>query len=597
MFDLLTIDLETHLIEESLVPRIVSACYKYSYSPRAILEIRNAKNSFSIYEKIEKHLAGCPTKNKLVGQNVSFDLACLVHEKPEFLPTVFSAYESGQVHDTMIMGKLKGIRDGNLSVTRFSLKDLAKRELGLMMEGKTGEDIWRLRYSELDCVPLSKWPKADSEYALNDVLITEKVYNKLLEQEIQAASDTTEMERQTAAAWVLHLIGIYGMKVNKPRALEWIKEVEEEVKVGIAVAEKLGILRGNGSKDTKKLKELVKVAYNGLPPLTDKDKVRINRDTLKQSGNPDLIAYAESASSDKLLNTYAPILRKGEIIHPRYNVLVNTGRTSCSSPNMQNPPRGGGFRELFEAREGYVFALCDYDQIELLALAQVHLWLFEKSSIADAVNEGKDLHIEVAKRLNPSDPQKYRQFSKVANYGFPGGLSARVFSIYAKAFGLDISEEEAVQVRKAWLDTWPEMALYFDWISIETKWGNTEVTQFKSGRIRGNCSFTQFCNTLFQGLVADGAKAALFEVSKACYTDTQSPLWGSRPIAFLHDEIILESPEESATEAAAELSRIMIHNMEIFIPDISVGAEPYLSRIWSKNAKRVEKKGKLIPWE
>jgi len=32
-------------------------------------------------------------------------------------------------------------------------------------------------------------------------------------------------------------------------------------------------------------------------------------------------------------------------VHPRYNCLVRTGRTSCTSPNIQQLPREGGVRE------------------------------------------------------------------------------------------------------------------------------------------------------------------------------------------------------------------------------------------------------------
>ena len=49
------------------------------------------------------------------------------------------------------------------------------------------------------------------------------------------------------------------------------------------------------------------------------------------------------------------------------------------------------------------------------------------------------------------------------------------------------------------------------------------MTQFLSGRVRGGCRFTQMCNTLFQGLAADGAKKALWDITRECYLDTASP--------------------------------------------------------------------------
>ena len=75
-------------------------------------------------------------------------------------------------------------------------------------------------------------------------------------------------------------------------------------------------------------------------------------------------------------------------------------------------------------------------------------------------------------------------------------------------------------------------------------------------------------------------------------------MFGSRPVAFLHDEIIIETPEENAASAADELSRIMIAEMRRYIPDVRVGASAYLSTLWSKKAGPVyNDAGDLIPWQ
>jgi|2_EtaG_2_1085320.scaffolds.fasta_scaffold01417_3 DNA polymerase I-like protein with 3'-5' exonuclease and polymerase domains len=589
--DVLTIDLETHLItSECLTPRIVSAAWKHLNKP-AELEIRNSAGSFSIYEHIEKHLANPDAL--LNGQNISYDLACLVNENPSFLPVVYAAYERGQIFDTQIADKLLGIATGAFEKRKSSLDVLCKRYLGFGMVGKSGDDIWRIRYGELDGVNLEEWPKAARDYAENDVNITEQVFKHLYGARIENWAD------QCYAAWSLHLISVYGMRINQGRADRWVASVEEDYEKARAFSKQIGILRPNGTKNLAVLREIIAEAYNGSPPLTDKGSVKTDGETCKSSGDERLLKYAEGRFCEKLKTTYAPILTGSQIVRPRYNVLVKSGRTSCAKPNMQNPPREGKFREVFEPRPGgWVFVLCDYDQIELLALAQCHIWLFGSSSIADAVNEGRDLHLEVAAKLNPDDPQAYRQASKAANYGFAGGLGSEAFRNYAKGLGLDISEDDAADIRAAWLETWPEMRKYFNLIGKETQWGGADVKQFVSGRIRGACTFTQYANTLFQGLVADAAKRALTAVSRACYVDTENPLFGSRPVAFLHDEIILESLEENAPQAAAELSRIMIEKMREYIPDVAVGASPYISRVWSKKAGPVyNDAGELVPWE
>jgi DNA polymerase-1 len=572
-----TLDLETYKIGARLTPRIVSICYAID-DEKPVLLTRCFREFPDILKK-----ASPP----FVVQNGSFDFGCLAVEFPDLLPWIFEQYERGHVVDTMINAKLVAIENGTIDRQRFSLAAIAKRLLGLNVEGKEGDDAWRLRYHELEGVDGEDWPHAARQYAIKDVEITRAVHK---------AQNYTRPHTQARAAWALHLISVYGMRINEGRAGQWLEHVEIEAEKGRQKARDLGILRANGTRDVKILQGLITGAYDGKPPLTDKGKVSYSVDTLKGSGDASLTAYSESSFAAKLSSTYAPILKEGQTVHPRYNVLVSTGRTSCSKPNMQNPPRAGGFRELFEPRPGYVYALCDYDQIELVALGQIHLWMFKTSAIADAVNEGRDLHLEVAARLNPDNPPAYRQASKAANYGFAGGLGSGAFRQYARASGVDISEDEAKEIRLAWLKTWPEMTKYFKHISNKTTWGPCEITQFRSGRVRGGCAYTQAANTFFQGLVADGCKEALFNVSKACFIDQKSPLYGSRPVAFLHDEIILESPKGDARRAAGELQRIMIENMRRWIPDVKVSATAYLSTRWSKDAGPVYDGGELIPW-
>ena len=602
----ITIDLETYLIGRRLTPRIVSVAEKftgasYGYAPTLVNRIPNTRrvDKQTIKGFVDAYIQEAICSNSVfVGHNIAFDFACLCVEFPEFIPAVFKLYNEGRVHDTMIREKLIGIRFGESERRSVKLASCVNRYFNINMIGKEGEDIWRLNYSKLDGVPIDEWPEDARKYALDDVSWTWKV----LEAQEKAYGDAGTFKDEAAQcrnAWALHLISVYGMRVNQERAEDWLEAVEAEAIEGKKTAQRLGILRDNGTKNMLRLRELVEEAYQGKPPLTEKGAVSTAGDVLRESNDEALTAYADSKFNETLLTRYAPIFREGRTVHPSYKVLMKTGRTSCSKPNMQNPPRSGGFRECFEPRPGCVFVLCDYDQIELLALAQCHIWLFGPSSIADAVNAGRDLHMDVAAKLNPEDPKAFRQFAKVANYGFPGGLSANSFRSYAKGYaGLEVTEEEAHAIRNAWLETWPEMKRYFDWIGNQTRWGQADAEQFVSGRIRGACSFSQYANTLFQGLTADGALTALSRVQTACFVDESSPLFGARAVAFLHDEIILEAEEEKAAECAEELARIMVDTMREFIPDVQVNATPYLSRMWSKKADRVvDSAGGLIPWE
>lgn len=110
-----------------------------------------------------------------------------------------------------------------------------------------------------------------------------------------------------------------------------------------------------------------------------------------------------------------------------------------------------------------------------------------------------------------------------------------------------------------------------------------------TGRIRGRVSFTQARNTPFQGLAADGAKLALFELARR----------GFRVVAFIHDEFLIELPEQGDHRAMAEqISGILCESMERVLDGVPAGCSYALMRRWFKSAKPAyDGSGNLIPWE
>ncbi len=315
--------------------------------------------------------------------------------------------------------------------------------------------------------------------------------------------------------------------------------------------------------------------------------------------------------------------------------------------------------------EQNVFCSIDYSAIELCTLAQACVTLLGKSAMADLINESGDpgsLHTafaasmvglsvdEMKARVKAKDPVAvgYRQASKAANFGFPGGMGASTL-VLAKRKGIEgtttaadgtvyagirfcihmggaercgaekvtqwghVGREKVIpptckrclecaeDLRAQWFKQWPEMKEYFAIVSRQVE--NTgRIEQLFSGRVRdvstgpGN-GFTSAANGYFQGLAADGAKAALYAVSKECYLDRESPMYGARPIFFNHDEIFSEIPLSIASNAAKRMTKVMIDTMkEVACPSIVVQAEPCLMWRWSKSAATVyDLNGDLLP--
>ena len=557
---------------------------------------------------------------ELVGHNVAFDMAVFAAKWPDLLPAIFRAYEENRVTDTMLREKLQHIAlgiyrgyrkvNGETIKLGYSLADVAKRRLGRDLDKTT----WRTGYAELLPLPLHEWPEGAREYAIYDAITTYAVWQ---DQEGEGKELLEDQHRQARAAWWLHLASAWGLKTDPAAVAEFKRQVEEELAEAQAVCVAAGVVRKNGTRDTKAAGRLVESVckQKGVEvPRTEKGAVALDRGSCEELGHPVLSAYARLSSLSKQLNTDLPLLASGasKPIQARFETLLETGRTS-SSPNIQNLPRKGGMRECFVPRPGYVFAAADYEQMELRTVAQVCLAQFHFSRLAEALNAGLDPHLEMAARIvgvsyeealrrkkaGDEAIDNARQTAKVANFGFPGGLgAARLVEFARGTYGVEMTEYEAQQLKRVWLQSWPEFERYFAWIGNVCEQLNPTVEQLYVGRRRGGVSYTEACNSMFQGLAADAAKNAGFLVSRACYVEPSSPLYGSRIVNFVHDEIIIETPEEKAHDAAMELARLMVEGAIVLMPDVPPKVEPLLMRRWSKKAKPMkDEQGRLLPWE
>lgn len=212
--------------------------------------------------------------------------------------------------------------------------------------------------------------------------------------------------------------------------------------------------------------------------------------------------------------------------------------------------------------------------------------------------------------------------------------------------------ECATTLKNTWLKQWPEHRIYFEFVSNCIDRGMTitwqalerwpwlkewytpnqqlapgEIMQHVTGRIRGGLEASACANGFFQALLADAAKAAHRRVTRECYDATirvpallhenskpsryaggPSPLFGSRPIVFQHDEILMEHIESLAHDGAMRVSEIMVDELRWFCPDLApaCAVEPTLMRKWIKGAKpkwqrggkeRADEYDRLIPWD
>jgi hypothetical protein len=582
----------------------------------------------------------------IVGHSIAFDMAVLAANFPALVPAIFAAYDANRITDTEIREKLLDIARGRYRgfdvingatvKLNYSLDSISQRMLGRKLE----KDTWRLRYGELIDLPLSVWPEGARRYPLEDVRATLDIY------QTQESPDLIpflgDQFRQARAAFWIRLMSCWGIHTDAQGVWELSERTRQEYDTIAAELRALGLLKPDrqvkrratglvetepGSRNTKLAGQRLIAAYVSQGkdyPRTPTGGPCLDERACLDSGDPVLCQYANFASLGAVLAKDIPLLERGLIwaIHSRFESLLETGRTSSADPNIQNPKRKGGIRECFIPRPGTVFVAGDYSGAELCAHGQVNISILGRSALADAMNAGLDPHLMLAAQIPeiPYDVLKrifdaqesetwagrlvtydevdaWRQTSKMGNFGFQGGMGAKSFVAFALGnYGVRITEEEARDLKRAWLATWHEMADYFRWINWQISKPFPIIEQLFSGRFRGGVNYSEAANTMFQGLAADMAKAAGWLICKGCYLDTSSPLFGCRIVNFVHDEFILEAPEARAHEVGAELSRLMVLAADEWLPDVKIVVKPVAMRRWSKKAKQVWEGGRLVPW-
>jgi hypothetical protein len=123
--------------------------------------------------------------------------------------------------------------------------------------------------------------------------------------------------------------------------------------------------------------------------------------------------------------------------------------------------------------------------------------------------------------------------------------------------------------------------------TIMKEFGRSGVFTF-TGRLRANATFAARHNTVFQGLAADGAKLALWQLWRAGY----------QIVNFIHDEILVEIPKGSNLTLHAEVIRqLMIDGMMQVVPDVRIEVQYAVSGAWAKSAEvTFDDKGRLTVW-
>ena len=338
-------------------------------------------------------------------------------------------------------------------------------------------------------------------------------------------------------------------------------------------------------------KQLGKVLFEDLGlPHGKKTKTgwSTNADVLeKLKDHPlvaDVLTYRQYA---KLKSTYADGLLKvidpdGRIRTSFQMTVTATGRLSSTEPNLQNIPTrtelGSKMREMFVAAPGHVLVDADYSQIELRLLAHIS----GDTAMQQAFLSGEDFHTVTAARVFhvPQDQvtHQMRSRAKAVNFGIVYGISA-----FSLSQDIGVTVQEAKEYMDRYFATYTGVKQYMTDVVdkareqgyVETLWHRRRaLPELKSSNFNMR-SFGErvALNMPIQGTAADIIKLAMVRVHSRLAREGLA----ARLIMQVHDELIVECPEEEASRVEALLQQEMQGVAELSVPLL---AEAHTGRNW-----------------
>ncbi len=329
---------------------------------------------------------------------------------------------------------------------------------------------------------------------------------------------------------------------------------------------------------TKQLGELL-FEKLGLPPVKKtKTGYSTNADVLEKlkGKHPIIPAIMDYRMLTKLKSTYADglvavICADGRIRTTFQNLVTATGRLSSTDPNLQNIPvrtdLGAEIRKMFIPKSGCALVDADYSQIELRVLAHIA----DDQTMQAAFISGLDVHTATAAQVFGVAPENVtslqRRHAKAVNFGIVYGISE-----FSLAEDIGVSRWEAREYIDNYLANYRGVRAYMKSVVddarekgfTETLYGRKRyIPELKSSNFNIRSGAERIAlNTPIQGTAADIMKIAMIRVEDALNREFPE----AKLLLQVHDELIVECPEEMAADVAALVSREMQGVAQLKVP-------------------------------
>ncbi len=512
-----------------------------------------------ILERLCPVLEGGPGK---IAQNAKYDFLVFLTHGILCHPLVF---------DPMLADYLlnPGARGHNLDLMALNYLKIKKIETKELI-GKGNKEI------TMDKVPL----KLITRYACEDADVTYRLTLEL-EGKIESYGFIDLLhEVELPLSHVLMKMEYNGIRLDK----EFLQELSQIHRVRLQELEEECYLLAGAPFNLNSPKQLSHILFEklNLPiKLARKTKTGYSTDqeVLEKLAPLDPLPQKllEHRGLQKLVSTYIDALPtlvnpKTGRIHTSYNQAVAaTGRLSSANPNLQNIPirteQGAEIRKAFIAEPGHLLLSADYSQVELRMMAHLS---GDKEMINDFVG-GADIHRATAAKIFAVKPEEVsrqqRSAAKEVNFGVLFGM--REFGLSSR---LGITRERAKQFIDGYFGAYPQVERYINDLIVKTRKEGYVSTIL--GRRRpmpelhsSNQNVQQQAErmtiaTAVQGSAADLIKVAMIYMQK----DIESKNLSYKMLLQVHDELVLEVPENLIGEAAVWAKERMESAMKLEVP-------------------------------
>lgn len=499
---------------------------------------------------------------RLIGQNIKYDAKVLARWGVEVRNVAF---------DTMVAAWLVDTGSGS-----YGMDGLAERYLGYRTvhykDLLTGAGL--AADTSFAQVPLD----VATRYAAEDADVTLRLF-RVLDRilDLRGARELFETVEIPLIPLLIRM-ELAGIALDSGELARYSVELEDAIASTERRAhEAVGRAFNLGSP--KQLQEILFTERKLQPLKKTKTGYSTDNSVLTQLAREDEVPrlILDYRGQSKLKSTYVDALPKlvnehtGRI-HTDFHINgTATGRISSSDPNLQNIPikdeAGRRIRAAFVARDGWSFVSADYAQIELVVLAH----LSGDVALREAFATGDDVHRRTAAQLFGLAPEQVdaeqRRVAKTINFGVMYGMSA-----FRLSNELGISRADASAFIEAYFGTYRGIQAFIRQAVTEAE--RTGEVRTLLGRPRPILDIDNknkmvkagaeriAVNTPIQGSAADIVKRAMLALDVALRArELRAYL-----LLQVHDELILECPDDELDEVTALVTEVMSTAVELDVP-------------------------------